>query len=215
MQEKNQELYDMMKRITTFGDTFLSNMNSWYVHIVAISQRFTQLKWDIFHAYQEGDYASAFTMIEEYTENLEDVEIAYAEWQKEQVDQRVDEYMRWFLDMVHTAPQEITLEQKKELDHLQDFFWWFDTKDGHVMSRMVYKSLKWLELVIILVLVEIFWAMLLDIIPMDEKHFLLMTFFAILWISLYLLRKTRYKRWLLFVILLFVGVYYYILPKLT
>jgi hypothetical protein len=123
--------------------------------------------------------------------------------------------MRWFLDMVHTAPQEITLEQKKELDHLQDFFWWFDTKDGHVMSRMVYKSLKWLELVIILVLVEIFWAMLLDIIPMDEKHFLLMTFFAILWISLYLLRKTRYKRWLLFVILLFVGVYYYILPKLT
>jgi hypothetical protein len=33
-------------------------------------------------------------MIEEYTENLEDVEIAYAEWQKEQVDQRVDEYMR-------------------------------------------------------------------------------------------------------------------------
>jgi len=215
MPEHNQELHDMIQRITTFGDTFLTGMDNKYLHAHEITQRFTDMKWDIFHAYQEGDYADAFAMTEEYTEKLEEVEIAYTQREKEQIHKDVDEDMQWFLEMVHTAPEEITLEQKKELDHLEDFFWWFDTHDDHMMSWLVYRSLQWIELVIILVLIEIFSAMLLGIFPIDEKHLLLMTFIAILGVSIYLLRKTRYKWWLLFVILCFVGVYYYVVPRLT
>lgn len=211
----SSELLHMLEETTTFGSNFFSSVPlSWESREISLI-RIESLEHQLKETAKTNNANKLFYLLDEYIASLEEIELSYSAWKKEHYHEHIAKNMQDTLERVKMSPHEVILEKKHELADIKEILAWFHTKDGSVFDRYVYTWLFWLEIVVISLLIRLsLWAVF-GVFAFDEKYRLLVLFIGIVSLALYVLRKTKYTRWLL-VAISFLCIYvFYLRPRLT